>query len=116
MNTITNTERKTGIITMTGRPPVRIVEDDWPVIATGKLSRGPELGHAEAHVREHADGRRVVYGTWSDIIQGDPDRAAGELVATGGDTVAAIRRVSQQLGCDDDLVQVVVAALPPEDI
>ena len=60
-------------ITLTGRPPVTVDEDTWPVIAaaTGKVwdnqyefqaNRTSKWG---IYVRQHDDGRALVYATYS---------------------------------------------------
>lgn len=75
----TTTTHKTRTITLTGRPPVQIREADWPIIAEGTgdsyasqdysryrqaLGQG-ELDEYSLRVRQHADGRTLVYGVLS---------------------------------------------------
>ena len=84
---------KTRTITLTGRPPVTIDEDEWPVVAESgwgdhdnqyefQANRRAEAG---LKVRRHADGRVIVYGTYRyrTQFQGEPDAsaAAGFLLA-----------------------------------
>lgn len=114
---------KTRTITLTGRPPVTIIETDWPVTAHGywhDSKNGIEhdwTRRADIRVRQHADGRAIVYGTRRTKWQGERDLAAGELL-TGTDTaalIAAIRRVAVAIG-HDELAQETIADLPPETI
>ena len=62
----------TRTITLTGRPPVRISEDTWPVIAAAKDSEHDGQVECQANqrsswavrVRQHEDGRAIVYATY----------------------------------------------------
>jgi hypothetical protein len=63
----------TRTITLTGRPPVRISEDAWPVIASAADSEHDGQVECQANrrsawsvrVRQHEDGRAIVYATYS---------------------------------------------------
>lgn len=56
-------------ITLTGRPPVRIDEDAWPVLASASDSEHDGEVECQANrksswwvkVRQHEDGRAIVY-------------------------------------------------------
>lgn len=106
-------------ITMTNRPPVRIEDDNWPVLAEGSEFDGQFEAQANRRawikVRQHEDGRTLVYGKYTTCYQGERDRAGGELLQPGADIVAAIRRMSNLLGWEN-LDQRVIADLPAEDI
>src|SRR5215469_3468093 len=96
---------KTRTITLTGRTPVSIDEDQWPATAESgggdhdnqyefQANRKAEAG---LKVRRHADGRAIVYGTYRyrTQFQGEDDvtAAAGTLLDAGDDDsniVAAI--------------------------
>lgn len=66
----TQQETKKLTITLTDRPPVKIVEADWPIIA--ESSWGDHDGQVECQAnrkwsawlkaRQHDDGRTIVYG------------------------------------------------------
>ena len=55
-------------ITLTGRAPVRIRKADWPIVAKATAWNGEIEAQADRHsqliVRQHADGRAVVYGVF----------------------------------------------------
>lgn len=133
-------EKKTRTITLTGRPPVRINEDNWPVIAKGKGDwfenrEIPCQSNAEEHawirVRQHSDGRAIVYGGYTSDSrwQGTTpvSARAGEL-CYAADILYTIRLVARTLreraGGGDDYPQRVIDAaeratvdnLPAEDL
>lgn len=133
--TDTTTTTKTRTITMTDRPPVRIREDEWPTIAVGSDAWHDGEIRAQANrtrtawirVRQHADGRAVVYGyyDYSSHFQGERDETvrAGYLIAPGKDLAATIRRVEATLvgdGADEAMTARVaaecIADLPAEDL
>jgi hypothetical protein len=97
-------------ITLTGRPPVKIKKDDWPVIAdaTDNDDHGTQIGNQanreddwRVKVRQHADGRAIVYAIYdySTLFQGERGASVrgGELVAADGDLVETISRVSRDM-------------------
>ena len=107
---------KTRTITLTGRRPVTIDEDDWPVIAESqwgdcdKPQYPPEANReadANLKVRRHADGRAIVYGTYRyrTLFRGEDDAhaAAGRLLDADGDIIAAVRGVTDHLSSYDSL-------------
>jgi hypothetical protein len=96
-------------ITLTGRPPVKIQKDDWPVIASAEEREYDGQYDFQANrtaswkliVRQHADGRVIVYGIYSytSKYQGENSRdiRGGELLEKDTDIPEAIRRVAAQL-------------------
>ena len=117
-------------ITLTGRRPVIISEADWPVIAHGGGDSGNALDsahHQQAwtrgeldtynlRVRQHADGRAIVYATLSaaGAWTGSEDHRGGELLATGADLAAAIARVGQECGLPGRVIRRCLANLPAQ--
>lgn len=97
----------TRTITLTDRAPVTIVEAEWPEIASGRyqtptsiISGGDGTVTTIAiRVRQHADGRAIVYGTDHRTgADGYTSRAGQYLVFGGGDLIAdAIHAVGQDL-------------------
>lgn len=110
-------------ITLTGRPPVRIVEDEWPVIARARDWEGEyEVQSGRKwwlYVRQHQDGRALVYGRHATSYRDESDLAAGELLdatPTGLGLAESIRRVGESLGAGEVLIDRCIADLPPEDL
>lgn len=133
-----STRPKTRTITLTGRRPVRIREDEWPIVAEGSYEWWDNAHRSQANrsveiwlrVRQHADGRAIVYGGYDYMTrwQGEEGRdvRAGVLLEPGDDLVRVIARVGDQLadriagerGADrlQDVIDECIADLPAEEI
>ena len=142
MTTTTKAEKIT--ITMTDRAPVTIAKADWPLVARADWHSGAIECQANEiafmRVREHRDGRRIVYGvrtsgnggmpagyrgadagflvaaaTLDGMRQPDDD---GPLVSTqpdGAETIRAIRRVAGLID-KGELGNELIADLPAEEL
>lgn len=82
------------VIFLTAWPAMTIKHADWPVqvVALDYSQRGEYT----LRVREHRDGRTIVYGTHGSHITGETYAAAGELLEADCDIYAvvdAMRRV-----------------------
>jgi len=110
-------------ISMSETSPVRIDPAAWPIVAEADRHDGQVRCQATNEwwlaVREHADGRRIVYGCH---VAGDGGqyagfrpRHAGWLLDAGADVARAIRRVAGVIG-DEQLAAECIAALPAQDI
>lgn len=130
---------KTRTVTLTGRPPVKIVADNWPVIAHGSYERyegqhkcqSNRTTEIDIRVRQHADGRALVYGVYSyeTRFQGERckvQRCGYLLPLDAADTdavITAIRRCGEDLierevdpSAVRDTVNGCIADLPPEEL
>ena len=96
-------------ITLTDRAPVRIKTAEWGIIARAKAWDNQYESQANRTwrltVREHWDGRVIVYGVRDSVWPGEGASRAGELVPArdvpGYDHLAeAIHRVAQDCGCE----------------
>ena len=98
-------EKKTLTITLTARAPVTIVKDDWPIIARASDHDGQVESQADRTwrlaVRQHDDGRAVVYGVHDTNWQSERCRRGGEMLAAGEDIPAAIARVAATVGAEE---------------
>lgn len=119
-------------ITLTGRNPVKVTKEQWPVIASAKgdsyasndysryqqaQSRG-EIDQYRLTVRQHQDGRAIVYGVFDAATAwtGNEDRRGGELLDAGAGIAAAISRVGEDVGLPDSVIRQCIADLPAEEI
>lgn len=159
MSTETTMPPKTRTITLTGRPPVKIREDQWPLIAraTGDSYRGDpsrwrqavsrgEIDTYSLRVRQHADGRTLVYGVldaaiaaWGQPAGGESHRGGVLLTPPPADApgrwtwegtiddqpvalviwpeiAQAIQRVGRECGLPDAVIRACLADLPAEAI
>lgn len=122
MTTTTTTTNKT-TITLSDRPPVTVNKDAWPVIASDSSFNGQHKCQANRvwwiRVRQHEDGRTLVYGAEETGNGGMPigyrETYAGFLLAAGEDIVRAIRRVAGAIG-HEEMAGAVIADLPAEDL
>lgn len=109
------------VILLSERQPVKIFSDEWPFIAKSKWNNGGWESYNQASrrarifVREHGDGRRIVYGWLLTNVDGERNKRAGFILAAGDDVVRAIRRVAGVLGLSC-LADDCIADLPAERI
>lgn len=122
--------QKSRTITLTARAPVAISEAEWPLIAIAKIADDSrrdgtplprhEYDVATCRVRQHADGRAIVYAILDGATPwtGTDDCSGGELLAAGADIPAAIARVCADVlgSCADAATRACVAALPATPI
>ncbi len=113
-------ETKTRTITLTGRPPVKIREDEWPIVASAKAWDNQYEFQANRTwrltVRQHADGRAIVYGVCTSQWEGEHERRGGEILDAGADLAAAIVRVGADTQMPENIVRDCIANLPAEDL
>jgi hypothetical protein len=127
---------KTRTITLTDRPPVKITEDNWPVIAEGRDDwyEGEFAGQANrstdrsVRARRNADGRVIVYAVHDHMSKWVDESGLtvrhGELVnkAETPDIIEAIHGVCDRMhGVTGDIVwqrlaHECIADLPAETI
>ena len=99
-------------VTLTGRPPVNVVKAEWPILASGETSDHDGGEHeSEANrktrwrllVRQHADGRCIVYGIHTHETAWQHERGrtvrGGLLTEVGGADiiVAAIQQTAADM-------------------
>jgi len=139
----TEVQPKTVVVKLTGRAPVRIVDDDWPIIASASEDKNDDKNNVEYQanrvwkwrlkVRENEkDGRVLVYGSYHYSSNYLSDRSynhyRGVLLDSNckdEDIVNAIFKVAKELkeatgGKDgelfDELAYECVEDLEPVDI
>ena len=117
---------KTKTITMTGRKPVQIETEKWPVIARADWYDGQiecQANRTKAiRVRAHEDGRRIIYGVETSQYPGErandcgfltDSRAVAEVGEIDRHTIEYIQRVAAILR-DEGLGEDCIANLPAE--
>ena len=130
----TTTEEKI-TIPMSERRPLLVKPSAWPRIANAFDHDGDQGIASRANrrwwlgVRQHADGRTAVYGSYSSNYQNSRDLEAGFLLdaeeysslASTSDSlldewiIRALRRVAGIINCADALVQCCISDLPAEE-
>jgi hypothetical protein len=154
------TKTKTRTITLTGRPPVRIREAEWPICASaegdsyggsdyGRYQQALGQGECDEYsirVRQHADGRTLIYGVlsaarpcWGQPAGGESHRGGVLLAAPSADApgrwtwegtigdapvtiviwpaiAETIRQIGEECGIPDATIRACIADLPAEDI
>ena len=110
-------------ITLTSAPPVTIKKDDWPIIARAKWHDGQVECQANRTrtliVRQHEDGRAIVYGVYSTQWQGESDRRRGVYLADNPNSLHIVRticEVADSMGFDEDFAEECIANLPAVEV
>jgi len=111
-------------INLTAGRPFSIVEADWPEIAEADGFAGEHECQASEVwrlcVRQHADGRAIVYGDRDRGNGGMPisyhGSTGGVLLSAAADIAAAITDVAAGIGIPDSCACECIAALPAEEI
>jgi hypothetical protein len=93
-STMTDSQKLT--ITLTGRPPVKIVKGEWPIVASATDDWYDNQYEFQANrktfwkliVRQNSDGRTIVYGIYSHSSQFQNESGAsvrgGKLITVDG--------------------------------
>ena len=100
-------------------PPYTVADEDlWPVVAQSRDWDNQHECQANrtwrCMVRQHADGRAIVYGVYTTQFQAEVGTHAGYLLAPGEDVPAAIRRVGEEIGAAESVIRGCIADLPAE--
>ncbi len=107
-------------IPITDGAPVRIVESDWPLVAqaSGEWHDPDEYDSRkreyELSVRQHEDGRMIVYAKLDPPKAGQPGRAG--LVDPPEDLTETVRKVGRDVGLPNHAIQECLADLPPVEL
>lgn len=130
------------VVVLSGGNPVRVSQRDWQIISDAIRPLRVEVdadnsedhidheivGHERLVVRQHQDGRCLVYGythyeacgnnmasellTSLDIY----NLRGGELIPSGSDPVDAIRDVGVALRLDNETIRTCINGLPAQDL
>jgi hypothetical protein len=110
----------TRTITLTDRAPVEIVEADWPTIAQayyGDNEPNPPNRTWRLKVRQHADGRTIVYGVHLTAYPDESSLRAGYLPDADGlpdaiGLIDAIHRIAEEIDAPGWMAARCIADLP----
>lgn len=112
-------ETKRITVTLTDSAPITLDPIKWPVVAIAKDWDNQYECQANRTwrltVRQHEDGRAVVYGNMSSAWGGERDTYAGERVSAGQDIPTVIRRVAADCGCEQ-IAHACIADLPAVEV
>lgn len=107
-------------ITLTGRPPVRIRSEAWPIIARASES-GPVaaqvrslVGRWRLTVRQNVSGSAIISAVFLSALANERDRRGGQLVPPGGDIAKAILETAAAMEFPRALAERCIADLPAE--
>lgn len=107
-------------ITLTGRAPVQITKSEWPILASSSGHDGQIECQANrtwsVKVRQHDDGRAIVYGIYSSAYQNEAGLRRGKLLDAGDDIIRTIYSVAASIGRGCSLAEDVIADLPAETL
>ena len=102
-------ETKSILIKLSNKTPVKIQENEWPIIAHGNYKDYDNQFRFQANratdlyvkVRQHIDGRAIIYGRfhYSTNFQNERDNSqyAGYVIDAGDDIIETIQRVGRNL-------------------
>lgn len=107
-------------IRLSNRAPVKITESEWEIIGTANDFEGEHEFQSNRKwrlkVRQHADGRVLVYGHKSSNYQNEGDIHAGYLLVNDKQLVESIRQVADEIGSEPQLARECVGSLPATEI
>jgi hypothetical protein len=112
-------------ITLTGRAPISITKTEWPILAIGKIFDGPKEDESKnircTTVREHEDGRVIVYSWWKSKETGIPWTRGGiitERPVSDEEIVQYIKDVTRNVLSEEhmDVAERCIANMPPEEV
>jgi hypothetical protein len=118
-----STEDKIRTITLTGRAPVKVRDSQWPLVAVASEHDGQVKSQANREwwirIRQHDDGRMLVYGGYESAFQNEHDLRAGYLLDADHDAkdiADAVYRVADGISAERRLADECIADLPAEEI
>lgn len=108
------------IIEITGQAPIAVDRELWTLIAEAVEFSGEFEAQADRlsrlSVRQHADGRALVYGEHTTRWQGEQNYAGGHILTKDENLVLVVAEVVAELGFSDSLHQRCLASFPPVNL
>ena len=110
-------------ISLTNRRPVTVDTDVWPLVASAKDWDNQYECQANRtwtllvrQCQTEGDDRCVVYGVYTTNWQNESDKRGGEIVDDLDSVPAAVKRVAEYLGFEEQLADACIADLPADEI
>ncbi len=108
-------------IPLTDRRPVTVDTAVWVLIS--EVRAHDNQSELEANrkwtlcVRQsRVDGRCVVYGSYTTVLQNESDRSGGEIVDSLDKVPAAVKRLTHYLEAEERLAGECIARLPADEL
>lgn len=107
-------------IVLTDAQPVDVTAAEWPVVAEARSWDNTYEFQANRiwtlKVRQHADGRCIVYGVYETSYRDDRWARAGEIVDSIEEAIGATHRVGDHLDFPDYLADECIGDLPAVEL
>ena len=110
-------------IALTGRRPVNVDADEWPVVANAtdcdshvESQANRRWMLAVRQCQREGDDRCLVYGKYDTQWRNESDLRGGEIVDSIDDAPEALRRVAEYLNFNPRLADDCTADLPADEI
>ena len=116
---ITDVSKDYLVITMTGRPPVRIRKSQWSIIAKADGWEGQyqSQSHRTWHIKvRQKENRYIVYGTHITAWTNERDIRVGYLADNMEEVLDLIHKVVDEIGGHERMANDCIADLPAEEI
>ncbi len=111
-----------GVVVLNGGCPVLISPSEWTLLSDARILMPVEMGHERLAVRQHGDGRSIVYG-YAQLDESSGFAAfnifserGGEIVSVGSDLLGAIKRVGATLRFSSETIRACINGLPAQDL
>lgn len=100
------------VISLTGKSPIEINPNDWPIIAFTKEQQNPSAKPTRKLIIREKNDQYLVYGTFYPPTSKEKAIRAGELVFGSSTLPATIKAIGTAIGAPETLIQQTIQKLP----